>query len=75
MSASLFAWIKAFHIIFMVCWFAGIFYLPRLFVNHAMDPSEPLNSRLCADGTQALPLHHAVRHPDRAARTLDADRQ
>ena len=29
-------WIKAFHIIFMVCWFAGIFYLPRLLVNHAM---------------------------------------
>jgi protoporphyrinogen IX oxidase len=28
--------IKAFHIIFMVCWFAGIFYLPRLFVYHAM---------------------------------------
>ena len=34
-------WVKAFHIIFMVCWFAGIFYLPRLFVNHAMveDPA------------------------------------
>lgn len=29
-------WIKAFHIIFLVCWFAGIFYLPRLFVYHAM---------------------------------------
>lgn len=29
-------WVKAFHIIFMVCWFAGLFYLPRLFVNHAM---------------------------------------
>ena len=28
-------WIKAFHIISMVCWFAGIFYLPRLFVYHA----------------------------------------
>lgn len=28
-------WVKAFHIIFMVCWFAGIFYLPRLFVHHA----------------------------------------
>ncbi len=28
-------WIKAFHIIAMVCWFAGIFYLPRLFVYHA----------------------------------------
>ncbi|ROR98799.1 putative membrane protein [Sinobacterium caligoides] len=29
-------WIKALHIFFMVAWFAGIFYLPRLFVNHAM---------------------------------------
>lgn len=28
-------WIKAFHVIFMVCWFAGLFYLPRLFVYHA----------------------------------------
>jgi len=33
-------WIKALHIIFIVCWFAGLFYLPRLFVYHAMatDP-------------------------------------
>ncbi|MEW5708033.1 protoporphyrinogen oxidase HemJ [Pelomicrobium methylotrophicum] len=33
-------WIKAFHIVFMVTWFAGLFYLPRLFVYHAMaeDP-------------------------------------
>lgn len=29
-------WVKAFHIIAIVCWFAGIFYLPRLFVYHAM---------------------------------------
>jgi len=29
-------WLKAFHIVFVVCWFAGIFYLPRLFVYHAM---------------------------------------
>ena len=29
-------WIKALHVIFMVTWFAGIFYLPRLFVYHAM---------------------------------------
>ncbi|PWG73808.1 TIGR00701 family protein, partial [Enterococcus hirae] len=28
-------WVKAFHIISLVCWFAGIFYLPRLFVYHA----------------------------------------
>ena len=28
-------WVKSFHIVFMVCWFAGLFYLPRLFVYHA----------------------------------------
>lgn len=33
-------WIKSLHIIFMVTWFAGLFYLPRLFVYHAVatDP-------------------------------------
>lgn len=33
-------WTKALHLIFMVTWFAGLFYLPRLFVYHAMarDP-------------------------------------
>ena len=30
-------WIKALHVIFMVTWFAGLFYLPRLFVYHAMS--------------------------------------
>lgn len=30
-------WLKAFHIIAMVTWFAGLFYLPRLFVYHAMS--------------------------------------
>lgn len=29
-------WVKAFHIVAVVCWFAAIFYLPRLFVYHAM---------------------------------------
>jgi putative membrane protein len=29
-------WIKALHIVFVVTWFAGLFYLPRLFVYHAM---------------------------------------
>jgi putative membrane protein len=32
-------WIKAFHIIFVTSWFAGLFYLPRIFVNLAMVPS------------------------------------
>jgi len=39
-------WIKAFHIIFLVSWFAGIFYLPRLFVNHAMTDSDAVKEQL-----------------------------
>lgn len=38
-------WIKAWHIIFMVTWFAGLFYLPRLFVYHAMSDDEASNTR------------------------------
>ncbi len=30
-------WLKTFHIVFMVTWFAGLFYLPRLFVYHATN--------------------------------------
>src|SRR5437879_1894706 len=29
-------WLKAFHIVFVVTWFAGLFYLPRLFVYHVV---------------------------------------
>ncbi|ADQ85365.1 protoporphyrinogen oxidase HemJ [Methylovorus sp. MP688] len=38
-------WIKAWHIIFMVTWFAGLFYLPRLFVYHAMSSDETSKAR------------------------------
>lgn len=38
-------WVKAFHIIFMVTWFAGLFYLPRLFVYHAQASDEISNER------------------------------
>jgi len=38
-------WIKSFHIIFMVTWFAGLFYLPRLFVYHATSRDEISNER------------------------------
>lgn len=38
-------WVKAFHIIFMVTWFAGLFYLPRLFVYHAMSTDEISQAR------------------------------
>jgi protoporphyrinogen IX oxidase len=33
-------WLKAFHIVFVASWFAGLFYLPRLFVNLALVPTE-----------------------------------
>ena len=33
-------WVKAFHIISVVCWFAVLFYLPRLFVYHSMSEDE-----------------------------------
>ena len=36
-------WIKAFHIIFVASWFAGLFYLPRIFVNLAMVPPESVS--------------------------------
>ena len=39
-------WIKALHIIFVTSWFAGLFYLPRLFVNHAMETNETSLARL-----------------------------
>lgn len=39
-------WVKAFHIIFVVSWFAGLFYLPRLFVNHAMVSDAETQARL-----------------------------
>ena len=39
-------WVKAFHIIFVTSWFAGLFYLPRLFVNHAMVQDSASSDRL-----------------------------
>ena len=38
-------WLKALHLIFMVTWFAGLFYLPRLFVYHAQSTDEISHER------------------------------
>ncbi len=43
----LYLWLKALHIIAMVCWFAGLFYLPRLFVYHAMSSDTVSHERFC----------------------------
>ena len=39
-------WIKALHILFVTSWFAGLFYLPRIYVNLAMEPDAQAYSRL-----------------------------
>ena len=38
-------WIKSLHIVFVASWFAGLFYLPRIFVNLAMVPPESVAER------------------------------
>ncbi len=38
--AEYYLWFKAFHLIAVVCWFAALFYLPRLFVYHAMSEDQ-----------------------------------
>ena len=39
-------WLKAFHVIFVVCWFACLFYLPRLFINHVIAEEQVTKDRL-----------------------------
>jgi protoporphyrinogen IX oxidase len=43
----LYLWIKALHIIALICWFAALFYLPRLFVYHAMSDDQISRERFC----------------------------
>lgn len=43
----LYLWIKALHIISIVCWFAGLFYLPRLFVYHTSSADAASRERFC----------------------------
>jgi putative membrane protein len=38
-------WLKAFHVIFVITWFAGLFYLPRLFVYHVSATDAPSRER------------------------------
>jgi putative membrane protein len=47
-------WVKSFHIFFVVSWFAGLFYLPRLFVNHAMVQREGETGRATGERLLAM---------------------
>ena len=48
-------WVKAFHLIFVVAWFAGLFYLPRLFVYHSTTTDE-------AGATRFKVMEHKLMH-------------
>lgn len=50
-------WLKALHIIFVVCWFAGLFYLPRIFVNYAASEHPEVRKQL---GIMARRLYRFV---------------
>ncbi len=51
-------WLKAFHIIFVVTWFAGLFYLPRLFVYHAEAGEAAIRERLKVMQRRLLMITH-----------------
>ena len=53
-------WVKSFHIIFMVTWFAGLFYLPRLFVYHSMTDHEETKAQL---RTMERKLYYGITTP------------
>ncbi len=51
-------WLKAFHIVGVVTWFAGLFYLPRLFVYHAEAGEAPVRARLQVMERRLLVMTH-----------------
>ena len=51
-------WVKAFHIVFVVTWFAGLFYLPRLFVYHAECSDNIGNERFKVMERRLLGITH-----------------
>lgn len=60
----LYLWLKAFHVIAVVCWFAGLFYLPRLFVYHASSSDEVSHDRFC---TMERKLYRGIMLPSMIA--------
>jgi protoporphyrinogen IX oxidase len=51
---STYLWAKAFHIVFVTSWFAGLFYLPRIFVNLAMVEAGPTRTSSAAERERLL---------------------
>lgn len=51
-------WLKAFHIVFVVAWFAGLFYLPRLFIYHLDSHDERSHQRFLVMERRLLAITH-----------------
>ena len=64
-------WIKAFHIVFVASWFAGLFYLPRIFVNLAQEDNPAARERLLGMGRRPLPRRPSA--PPKVARGRQFD--
>lgn len=56
----MYGWVKSFHIIFMVTWFAGLFYLPRLFVYHSLAQDDASDARF---KTMERKLYYGIMAP------------
>lgn len=57
-------WLKALHLIAVICWFAGLFYLPRLFVYHASSTDQISHERFCI---MERKLYRGIMHPSLVA--------
>ncbi len=60
-------WIKAFHLIFVITWFSGLFYLPRLFVYHAMSDDKASQDRF---KIMERKLYYGITYPSAVLATL-----
>ena len=63
----MYLWVKAFHVVFMVTWFAGLFYLPRLFVYHAHTTDAPGSTRF---KIMERKLYHGIMTPGAVLTTV-----
>ena len=57
---TLYLWLKTFHIIAVICWFAGIFYLPRLFIYHSAAHDDVSRERF---QTMESKLYRVIMNP------------
>ncbi len=57
---NLILWLKTLHLGFAIAWFAGIFYLPRILVNLALETQEPARERLLLMGRRLYRFMHIL---------------